>query len=89
LDDYKSEKHFDSHFVTKLMRSGIGQCYSMPLYYLILAEKIGAKAYWSFSPKHSFVKIQDKNGVWYNLELTCLSGYACSLSKVGACCWDL
>ena len=89
VDDYKSEKHFDSHFVTKLMRSGIGQCYSMPLYYLILAEKIGAKAYWSFSPKHSFVKIQDKNGVWYNLELTCLSGYACSLSKVGACCWDL
>ena len=71
LDDYKSEKHFDSHFVTKLIRSGIGQCYSMPLYYLILAEKIGAKAYWSFSPKHSFVKIQDKNGVWYNLELTC------------------
>lgn len=71
LDDYKSEKHFDSHFVTKLIRSGIGQCYSMPLYYLILAEKIGAKAYWSFSPKHSFVKIQDKNVVWYNLELTC------------------
>jgi len=71
LDDYKSEKHFDSHFVTKLMRSGIGQCYSMPLYYLVLAEKMEAKAYWSFSPKHSFIKIQDKNGVWYNLELTC------------------
>ncbi len=39
LDDYKSEKNFDSHFVTKLMRSGSGQCYSMPLYYLVLAEK--------------------------------------------------
>lgn len=71
LDDYKSEKHFDSHFVTKLMRSGSGQCLSMPLYYLVLAEKIGAKAYWSFSPQHSFVKIQDENGTWYNLELTC------------------
>jgi len=71
LDDYKSEKHYDSHFVTKLMRSGIGQCYSMPLYYLILAEKMGAKAYWSFSPRHSFVKIQDEKGTWYNLELTC------------------
>jgi len=71
LDDYKSEKHFDSHFVTKLMRSGIGQCYSMPLYYLVLAEKLGAKAYWSFSPRHSFVKIQDEKGTWYNLELTC------------------
>jgi len=71
LDDYKSEKHFDCHFVTKLMKSGYGQCYSMPLYYLILAEKIGAKAYWAFSPQHSFIKIQDERGTWYNLELTC------------------
>lgn len=71
LDDYKSEKNFDSHFVTKLMRSGSGQCYSMPLYYLVLAEKIGAKAYWSFSPRHTFVKIQDEDKAWYNLELTC------------------
>lgn len=71
LDDYKSEKHFDSHFVTKLMRSGSGQCYSMPLYYMVLAEKIGAKAYLAFSPRHSFIKIQDENGTWYNLELTC------------------
>jgi hypothetical protein len=71
LIDYKSEQHYDSHFVTKLMKSGYGQCLSMPLYYLILAEKIGAKAYWSLSPYHSFVKIQDDDGAWFNLELTC------------------
>ena len=71
LDDYKSEKHFDSHFVTKLMKSGSGQCMSMPLYYLVLAEKIGAKAYLAYSPHHSFIKIQDNDGTWYNLELTC------------------
>lgn len=71
LDDYKSEKHFDSHFVSKLMKSGSGQCYSMPLYYLVLAEKMGAKSHWAFSPQHSFIKIQDENGTWYNLELTC------------------
>lgn len=47
-DDYKSETNFDSHFVTTLMQTGIGQCYSMPLYYLVLAEEIGAQAYWSF-----------------------------------------
>ncbi|MDR2057295.1 MAG: hypothetical protein LBP83_03260 [Dysgonamonadaceae bacterium] len=70
-DDYQSKQHYDSHFVTKLMRSGVGQCYSMPLYYLILAEAAGAEAYWAFSPRHSFVKIQDEDGVWYNLELTC------------------
>jgi hypothetical protein len=70
-EDYQSKQHYDSHFVTKLMRSGTGQCHSMPLYYLILAEATGAEAYWSFSPKHSFVKIQDEDSVWYNLELTC------------------
>jgi len=71
LDDYKSESNYDSHFVTKLMKSGKGQCYSMPLYYLVLAEQIGANASLSFSPRHSFIKIQDEKGAWYNLELTC------------------
>jgi hypothetical protein len=71
LDDYKSETNYDSHFVTKLMKSGKGQCYSMPLYYLVLAEQIGASASLSFSPRHSFIKIQDEKGAWYNLELTC------------------
>ena len=61
-EDYKSEQHYDSHFVTKLMRTGEGQCHSMPLYYLVLAEEIGAEAYWAFSPRHSFVKIQDERG---------------------------
>lgn len=71
LDDYQSRISFDSHFVTKLMRTGVGQCQSMPLYYLVLAEELGAEAYWSTSPKHSFVKIKDENEAWYNLELTC------------------
>lgn len=70
-EDYDSQINYDSHFVTKLMQTGKGQCYSMPLYYLVLAEAIEAEAYWSFSPHHSFVKIQDKENVWYNLELTC------------------
>ena len=72
-DDYKSEINFDSHFVTKLMQSGVGQCYSMPLYYLVLAEAMGAEAYLAFAPHHSFVKIKDENGRWHNLELTCNS----------------
>ncbi len=69
-DDYKSELYYDSHFVTKLMRTNIGQCNSMPLYYLILAEEIGTEAYWAFSPRHSYIKIKDEKDRWYNLELT-------------------
>lgn len=70
-DDYESKISYNSHFVTTLMQTGTGQCHSMPLYYLVLAEEMGAEAYWSFSPRHSFVKIQDDNGEWHNLELTC------------------
>ena len=72
-EDYESKISYDSHFVTTLMRTNTGQCHSMPLYYLILAEEIGTEAYWSFSPRHSFVKIQDRKGNWHNLELTCKS----------------
>ncbi|MFT3995758.1 MAG: hypothetical protein QM660_15720, partial [Dysgonomonas sp.] len=69
-EDYNSQISYDSHFVTTLMQTNTGQCHSMPLYYLVLAEEMNAEAYWSFSPRHSFVKIQDKKGNWHNLELT-------------------
>lgn len=68
--DYDSHISYDSHFVTTLMQTNTGQCHSMPLYYLVLAEEMGADAYWSFSPRHSFVKIQDEKGDWHNIELT-------------------
>lgn len=69
-EDYESKISYDSHFVTTLMQTNTGQCHSMPLYYLVLAEAIGTEAYWSFSPRHSFVKIQDRKGDWHNIELT-------------------
>ena len=73
LDDYDSKKDYTSHFVTTLLSTNVGQCYSMPLLYLIMAERLGANAYLSLAPHHSFVKIQDDKGAWYNLELTCRS----------------
>lgn len=71
LEDYRSEQDFTSHFITTLLATNKGQCYSMPLLYLIVAEKLGAEAYLSYAPKHSMVKIKDNKGRWYNLELTC------------------
>ena len=70
-EGYDYRNHYGTQFVNYLMQNNIGQCHSMPLYYLVLAEAIGAEAYWSFSPMHSFVKIKDEYGRWYNLELTC------------------
>ncbi|MBI5538541.1 MAG: hypothetical protein HY951_00645 [Bacteroidia bacterium] len=57
-------------FVSKLMVKNSGQCKSLPLLFLILVNELGGNAYLSFSPSHSYIKSKDKNGVWYNIELT-------------------
>jgi tRNA(Ser,Leu) C12 N-acetylase TAN1 len=57
-------------FVTKLLRTQTGQCHSMPLLYLIIAEKLGSKAYLSYSPNHCYIKIPLEKGKFQNVELT-------------------
>ena len=70
FEDYWGRKDWSKMFVTKLLRTGTGQCHSMPLLYLTLAEEIGAEAFLSTSPNHSYIKFQDEKEKWYNLELT-------------------
>lgn len=70
FEDYRGDKDWSKMFVTKLLRTGTGQCHSMPLLYLTLAEEIGAEAFLSICPNHSYIKFQDENGKWYNVELT-------------------
>ncbi|OAE90380.1 hypothetical protein [Flavobacterium psychrophilum] len=70
FEDYRGDKDWSKMFVTKLLRTGKGQCHSMPLLYLTLAEEIGAEAFLSICPNHSYIKFQDEKGKWYNLELT-------------------
>lgn len=70
FDDFFGKKDWSKMFVTKLLRTGKGQCSSMPQLYLILAEQIGAEAYLSLSPNHSYIRFSDKLKNWYNVELT-------------------
>ena len=42
----------------------------MPLQYLAIAEQLGAKAYLSLSPEHSFMQYFDETGYRYNFETT-------------------
>lgn len=70
FEDYWGRKNWSKMFVTKLLKTNTGQCHSMPLLYLTLAEAIGAEAYLAHSPNHSYIKFQDEKGKWYNLELT-------------------
>lgn len=48
----------------------MGQCHSMPLLYLILAEQIGAEAYLVMSPNHSYIRFPDDEGNLLSIELT-------------------
>ena len=70
FNDYYGDKDHNQMFVSKLLATRSGQCHSMPLLYLILAEEVGAKAYLSFSPNHSFIRFKDKRGQLYNYETT-------------------
>lgn len=70
FEDYMGRDDFTKVFVTKLLETGSGQCNSLPRLYLILAEEIGAEAFLSLSPNHSYIKFRDEHENWYNLELT-------------------
>ncbi|MDZ7741020.1 MAG: hypothetical protein U5Q03_04540 [Bacteroidota bacterium] len=63
--------NWSNMFVSKLMATNSGQCNSMPLFYLILAQELGAKSFLTYSPNHSFIRFKSPKGNWINAELTC------------------
>ena len=62
--DFKGEQDHRNYFVTKCLSTGYGQCNSLPVVYLLLAESIGAKAYLSIAPQHSFIKYPTDKGIF-------------------------
>lgn len=70
FEDYIGTDSHSKLFVSKLISTGSGQCHSLPLLYLILAEEINAEAYLALSPSHSYIRFPDDKGNWYNIELT-------------------
>lgn len=69
-NDYQGGQDYRNFFVTKCLATGFGQCNSMPVVYLLLAEKLGVQAYLSFAPQHSFIKYPDNHGYILNYEPT-------------------
>lgn len=70
FEDFWGKLDYTKQFVSKLLQTGTGQCHSLPLLYMILAEETGAQAHLAFSPSHSYIKFQDAFGNWHNVELT-------------------
>jgi len=70
FEDYLGREDWSKMFVQKALQSNSGQCHSLPLLYLILAEEIGAEAQLAYSPNHTYIKFEDEDGHWHNVELT-------------------
>lgn len=70
LEDFHGDDDPAQLTVIKLLNTGEGQCRSLPLLYLLLAQRMKADAYWAFSPNHSYVKFHDRQGTFYNFEAT-------------------
>jgi len=70
FNDFWGREDYTKQFVSKVLKTHSGQCRSLPLLYLIIAEELKTEAFITFSPSHTFVRFQLNNGNWQNVELT-------------------
>lgn len=68
FNDFQGEQDYTKMFTIKLLTTGAGQCHSMPLLYLMIAEQLKARAWLSLAPQHSFIQFIDTNGNLMNFE---------------------
>ena len=70
FNDFYGDVDMGNVTVGKLLKTGEGQCRSLPLLYLLMADRMRAEAWWAFSPNHSYVKFRDPQGTFWNFECT-------------------
>lgn len=70
FEDYKAEKDITKVFVSKLLRTGTGQCMSLPMLYYLYAKAFNANATLAFAPQHTYITFEDRTGNRQNIELT-------------------
>lgn len=52
------------------LRTRLGNCVSMPILFVVLAQRVGIDATLATAPEHLFVKYRDESGAYLNLECT-------------------
>ena len=70
FEDYAGEKDPAKVFVSKLLRTGTGQCMSLPMLYFLFAKALKADANIAFAPEHTYITFKDNLGKRQNIELT-------------------
>ncbi len=56
FEDFWGNEDYSKQFVSKLLNTKSGQCHSLPLLYLILANELKVPAYLTIAPNHSYIK---------------------------------
>ena len=70
FEDYEAKKDLTKVFVSKLLRTGTGQCMSLPTLFLLYAKAMKADVNLAFAPEHSYITFKDNVGNRQNIELT-------------------
>lgn len=83
--DFMGDKDWTNMFVTKVIRTKMGNCHSLPYYYKILSNELESESYLSIAPNHMYIKHLDEKGKWINIELTSghISSDAWLISSMG------
>jgi hypothetical protein len=70
FEDFAAKKDITKVFVSKLLRTGSGQCMSLPMLYFLFAKALNTDVNIAFAPEHSFITFKDNLGNRQNIELT-------------------
>lgn len=70
FEDYRGKLDYAKQMVSKVMVENSWQCHSLPLLYIMIAEKMQAESYLALAPYHSYIKIPLPQGGYQNIELT-------------------
>ncbi|MDR1501260.1 MAG: hypothetical protein LBT43_02235 [Prevotella sp.] len=70
FDDPLGRKDWSKMFVSKLLKTGKGNCHSLPYLYKILADQFNIPCNLAFAPNHIYIKLFSEKTGWYNTELT-------------------
>ncbi|MBV4357150.1 hypothetical protein [Pinibacter aurantiacus] len=70
FEDFMGKQDYSKMFTLKALATRKGQCHSLPLIYLMLAEQLHANAWLSMAPQHSFIQFMDGNNNLLNFETT-------------------
>lgn len=66
--------NWENQFVSKVLKTHVGQCRSLPWMYKIISQEIGADVSIALAPRHYYIMYKDEDNFtpenWINLELT-------------------